>query len=249
MHPKRIGITGNIGSGKSTVAGIFERLGIPVYYADQAAKRLMTESPKVRNALIERFGADIYLPKTEASENTQRANENGTNCRSKVLEKSREAASPLSFSLDKKRLASIIFSDPAALKAINAIVHPAVAADSLAWHRGQQAVPYTLHEAAITFETGGEKALDAVIVVAAPEAIRLQRSMQRDGSSREQVLERMAQQWEEEKKIALADFVIYNDGIRLLLPQVLHIHQALLRNTTFTSVRFDRQDSSQSGIN
>ncbi len=228
MHPKRIGITGNIGSGKSTVAGIFERLGIPVFYADQAAKRLMIESPSVRNALIQRFGPDIYQQTANNAPAIPESLTDGSR-RSHAFDESHEKASSAGFSLDKKRLASVIFSDPAALKAINAIVHPAVAADSLAWHQAQKGVPYTLHEAAITFETGGEKALDAVIVVTAPEAIRLQRSMQRDGSSEKQVQERMAQQWTEEKKVTLANFVIHNDGKSLLLPQVLHIHQALLQ--------------------
>lgn len=226
MHSKRIGITGNIGSGKSTVAQLFERLGIPVYYADQAAKRLMTHKPAVINALIQRFGPDIYQQNEAESKKIPNDLVDGSR-RSHVLKKSKEAPSPTSFSLNKKRLASIIFSDPEALQAINAIVHPAVAADSLAWHQAQQGVPYTLHEAAITFETGGEKALDAVIVVKAPEAVRLQRSMQRDGSSEQQIKERMAQQWAEEKKVALANFLINNDGKTLLFPQVLRIHQQL----------------------
>ncbi len=88
-------------------------------------------------------------------------------------------------------------------------------------------MPYTLHEAAITYETGGQAAFDAMIVVSAPEAIRLERSRQRDHASEQSIRDRMAKQWPEEHKLALADFVIINDGQQLLFPQVLAIHRQL----------------------
>lgn len=195
---KRIGITGNIGSGKSTVASIFSRLGIPIYSADQRAKRLMTESVELREAIIEEFGEAAYSTSPEGD-----------------------------LSLNRQYLAERVFHDPTALASLNALVHPAVAEDALRWHQ-EQATPYTLHEAAITFETGGDRALDAVIVVTAPAEVRLQRVMQRDDVKESDVRARMDKQWPEEKKIALADYLIDNSGDRLLLPQVLSVHRQLL---------------------
>lgn len=200
QHSLRIGLTGNIGSGKTTVARIFELLNIPVYYADLNAKKLMTDNEEVRQAIMKAFGPAAYQTEDYRS--------------SKV------------FSLNRQYLADRVFQHPDQLKILNAIVHPAVAADSLRWHK-QQKSAYTLYEAAITFETGGYKVLDKVIVVTASKKVRLARVMLRDKSTAEQVEARMQQQWAEEKKIELADYQIVNDGQQLLLPQVLKIHEAL----------------------
>ena len=123
-----------------------------------------------------------------------------------------------------------VFRDSASLAALNALVHPAVERDSQAWHDEQAAkgARYTWKEAALMVESGGHRFLDALIAVTAPEALRIQRVVQRDGLSEAAVRARMGSQLPESEKVALADYVVVNDGTRLLLPQVLAIHRKIL---------------------
>lgn len=188
-------ITGNIGSGKTTVCRIFERLGVPVYYADAAAKRLMLTDDRLKAGLIAAFGAETYLPDG---------------------------------SLNRARLAATAFADDAALARLNALVHPAVHADAARWKTTQSHAPYTLYEAAIVFEIGGRERFDEVIVVAAPEAVRRDRVIARDGTTAAAFAARAAKQWPDHQKEAAADHLIINDGKRLLLPQVLRLHGKLV---------------------
>ncbi len=192
----KIGITGGIGSGKTTVCRIFETLGIPVYYADLAARRLMESDPDLVGEVKALFGPDIYT-----------ADER----------------------LDRPRLAAIVFNAPERLQALNGLVHPAVARDLLRWQSRQSGVPYTLKEAALIFEAGSYRFLDKVIVVAAPEALRITRVMERDGVGEEEVRARIARQWPEAEKIKRADYVIHNDGHRLIIPQIMAIHRELVQ--------------------
>jgi dephospho-CoA kinase len=95
------------------------------------------------------------------------------------------------------------------------------------WHRAHTAAPYTIKEAALLYESGSHKELDYIIVVTAPEAIRLERVVKRDQSSAEAVRARMAQQMPETEKIIRGDYLIFNDGHQLLIPQVMAIHKQL----------------------
>jgi dephospho-CoA kinase len=126
--------------------------------------------------------------------------------------------------LDRKYLAGIVFNDPFQLERLNALVHPFTIAAAEEWS-AQQKAPYTVKEAALFFESGSGAGLDYIIGVYAPKHLRLQRAMQRDGSSREEVLARMDKQISEEIKMRLCDFVIRNDEQHLLIPQVLQLHQ------------------------
>ncbi len=189
----KVGITGGIGSGKTTVCKIFEMLGIPVYYADDRAKWLMTNAPEVKKAIIQLFGEKAYQDD----------------------------------SLNRPYIAHIVFNDPDKLQELNGIVHPAVRKDGQDWHLSQKNVPYTLKEAALIFESGSFKDLDKVITVFAPKEVRIERIIARDHISREAVEARIDKQMPEEEKIALADFVIYNDGRQSLIKQVYAIHEQL----------------------
>ena len=191
--PKHFAVTGNIGSGKTTVCQQFERMDIPVYYADAAAKRLMREDQALISALKQAFGEETYLP-------------DGT--------------------LNRPWLAKKAFSDDEALATLNGLVHPAVHRDAATW-RSQQTAAYTLYEAAIVLELGRQDDFAGVIVVAAPEAVRKARVMQRDGVNEAAFAARAANQWPDDKKEAAADFLIVNDGRRLLLPQILRLHRKL----------------------
>lgn len=126
-------------------------------------------------------------------------------------------------------VAKIAFANPEKLAALNAIVHPAVEEDSRLWHEALgQIAPYTVKEAALMIESGSHQFLDKLIVVTAPEAVRLARVVARDGLSEADVRRRMESQMPESEKVRLADFVIQNDGHAPLIPQVVALHQALL---------------------
>ena len=189
----KVGLTGGIGSGKSTVAKVFEVLGIPVYYADDAAKKLMNTDEELKEKIKLQFGDEVY--------------ENGT--------------------LDKKYLADIVFNSTEKLALLNALVHPATLKDADAWMQ-KQITPYTLKEAALIFESGAQQNLDYVIGITAPAPLRIQRTMNRDGITREAVIARMDKQMDETIKMKLCDFVIKNDEQEMLLPQVLALHEKLL---------------------
>jgi dephospho-CoA kinase len=191
---KQIGITGNIGSGKSTVAKIFATIGIPIYDADARAKSVMTENVSLKADLITLLGTEAYL---------------------------------MDGSLDRAYIASQVFKNQALLGELNALVHPAVFKDYDEWVLVQTA-PYILKEAALLYESGSYKKLDKIIVVHCPDELRIQRTMKRDHSTREAVLERLQKQMPQAEKMARADFLINNDENNLLIPQVMQLHQQLL---------------------
>jgi len=188
----KVGLTGGIGSGKSTVAQIFEVLGIPVYYADIAAKKIMNEDEGVRSAITNIFGEQAFANNI----------------------------------LDRKYISSIVFSDPAKLQQLNALVHPATKKDGEVWMQ-EQTSHYAIHEAALIFEAKVSDRLDLVIGVSSPLELRIKRAMERDKVGREEVLKRMEQQLNEEVKMSKCDFVLINDEQQLLIPQVLELHEKL----------------------
>lgn len=189
----RIGITGGIGSGKTTVAKIFELLNVPVYYADAASKRLYSTDKALMANIKKNFGEDVY------------ANDQ----------------------LNRSRLASIVFNDPEKLELLNQLVHPPTIKDAEAWMKLQTA-PYVIKEAALIFESGSAAGLDYVIGVKASLPVRLKRTMERDNATREQVLNRINKQMDEDIKLRLCDFIIDNDETQLVIPQVLKLHEKFM---------------------
>ncbi|MCC8172594.1 MAG: dephospho-CoA kinase [Parabacteroides sp.] len=121
--------------------------------------------------------------------------------------------------LNRAYMASRIFADPALLTAVNGIIHPVVNRHFLDWAAGQTA-PLVALESAILFESGFDSVVDVSLMVYAPEEIRIRRAMAREGVSRERVLERLRNQLDDEVKKERADYVVYNDDCRALLPQV-----------------------------
>ncbi len=189
-NPQIIGVTGGIGSGKSTVCRIFQHLGYSVYSADDRAKAVMVSYKPLVKQLKELFGEEAYFPDG---------------------------------SLNRKWIGAQVFSNKEKLQALNSLVHPAVHRDfhqwveklKLSYHKS-----FVLYEAAILFESGGKDRVNGVITVFAPKTLRIQRVVSRDRVSPEQVEARMNNQWPDHKKLALADFVIYNDEKHMLIPQV-----------------------------
>jgi len=131
-------------------------------------------------------------------------------------------------SLNRKWLSNQVFNNPEKLELLNSIVHPVVIQDAVDW-ANTQTLCYSLKEAALLFESGSYKTLDYTILVVAPEELRIERVMNRDGVSREEVLNRINKQMPEEEKRKLADFIIVNDGIQPLIPQLYEIHKQLIR--------------------
>ncbi len=188
----KIGITGSIGSGKSTVCRIFEQLGLPVYYSDKRAKELIHVNKEIITLYKRLFGSDIYS----------------------------------SGQLDRQRVAGIIFSNPGCLKEVEQLVHPIVRMDFEKWMKKQDS-GIVLNEAAVLFESGGYKFMDAVITVTAPEALRLERVKRRDGLSEDEIRARMELQWPDDKKCSLSQVVIVCDDVQMVIPQVLDIYKKL----------------------
>lgn len=193
----RAGITGGIGTGKTTVCRLFhETFGIPVYYADEWARHLITEDKQLAEQICTLLGEQAYLPDG---------------------------------SYNRTYVASVVFENPEKLAALNALVHPAVEKHSLKWHREHTdaGAPYTLKEAALLVESGAWQYLDFLIVVTAPETLRIERIMQRDKITETQVRARMRSQLPESEKIKKAQAIIQNDSIHDLLSQVTDIHHRI----------------------
>ena len=132
-------------------------------------------------------------------------------------------------SLNREYLSKKVFNDPNELEKLNQLVHPRVGIDSENWIERNKAYPYIVKEAALLFESGTNKLLDKIIVVTAPESLRVQRVLSRDKSRREEdVLKIIRNQMDEEEKIKRADFIIRNDESELVVPQVLKLHERFI---------------------
>lgn len=189
----RVGLTGGIGSGKSTVAKIFEVLGIPVYYADEAARHIMNTDEELKKSIINEFGDESYV-------NDQ---------------------------LNRPYIASLVFNNAEKLDLLNSLTHPATIRDAERWMQ-RQSSPYVIKEAALIFESGSAENLDYVIGVYAPLLLRIKRIMDRDDITRDEVMQRINNQIDEDIKMRLCDKVIVNNEQQLIITQVLPLHEQLL---------------------
>jgi dephospho-CoA kinase len=194
----RIGLTGGIGSGKSTVAKIFEVLGVPLYYADEAARKLMNENDELRSLISGTFGDNVYingkLDRVALAQIVFKA--------PKKLEQLNALVHPVTFTDATRWLEQLAAQQPP--------------------------IPYSIKEAALIFESGAEEWLDYVIGVYAPMPLRIKRAMQRDKSSEGDVIARMSRQMDEDEKMQRCNFVLINDEKQLLIPQVIALHEHLL---------------------
>ena len=192
MRTQIIGLTGGIGSGKSTIAGFFEALGVSIYIADEEAKKILFDKEVIKE-LIEVFGEGILTNKIP----------------------------------DRKKIAALVFNDQEKLSKLNSIIHPKVKNHFAEWVQVHSKEDFVIKEAAILFETGSYKDCDKVILVTAPKEIRIERVMQRDNVTRKMVLERMANQWDDDKKAALSNYIIENISLDLAREQVVEIYHEL----------------------
>lgn len=189
-----VGLTGGIGSGKTTVAKQFMALGIPVYIADEEAKKLMRKSKIIKRKLIQLFGDKAYV----------------------------------NDALNKPFIADIIFNDSSYLEKMNAIIHPRVAKHFKKWTL-KQTGPYVIKEVAILFENGGYKHCDYVITVTAPMELRIERLLKRDKTTKRKINAIMKNQWSDEDKVKLSDFVINNTSLENTKIQTIKVHKQILK--------------------
>jgi dephospho-CoA kinase len=176
-------------------------------------------------SLVARIFRTLGAPVFEADAEAKRLMNDDPDLRSAITQRFGEPIYK-NEKLDRKALASIVFKDPSALADLNALVHPAVRRAFSKWASIQKA-PYVIMEAALLTETGGRDRFDRIIVVSAPEELRVKRVTQRDGVNEQAVYDRMRNQATEEQRLKIADFVIVNDEKVLVIPQVLKIHQEL----------------------
>ena len=190
---KIIGLTGGIGSGKSTVANYIASKDIPVYVADEEAKKLMelTEVITSVQAIFEENVLDEFGK------------------------------------LDRKKIADLVFNSPTQLTQLNNIVHPLVKSHFIEWLKLHSNALFIIKEVAILFETGGNSACDKVILVTAPEEIRIERAMKRDNVSKETIVSRMNNQLPESEKVTKSDFIIHNTDLNKTFIQVDEILKIL----------------------
>jgi dephospho-CoA kinase len=132
-------------------------------------------------------------------------------------------------SLDKQKLARIIFRDKNALQELNQLVHPLVWDKFQHWSDNYHHLPYVIHEAAILLESGGKEKMDHVVYVHAPEQKRVERIIKRDGMEVKDIKKRMENQMDDKKKEQLSDYMVINDNTRMVIPQVIKIHEDLIR--------------------
>lgn len=189
----KLGITGGIGSGKTSVCRVFKVLRIPVFSADFEAKNIMDNDDSVKLRINSIAGKELYV----------------------------------SGILDRAELASLIFNNKLLLDKVNSLIHPIVFENFRKWESKQDA-PYVIMEAAILFESGAWEIVDKVATVVAPVDQRIERIMQRNNLTREQIIMRIKSQMDDEEKVKRSDYVIQNSEKDMIIPAILKIHEDLI---------------------
>ncbi|AFV00703.1 dephospho-CoA kinase [Simiduia agarivorans] len=191
-----IGLTGGIGSGKSSAAAHFRALGIRVTDADQVARQVVQPGSPALQAIADHFG---------------------------------EALIQSDGQLDRAALRAIVFADTAEKHFLETLLHPLIRttiAETLAQAHDQ---PYQLLESPLLLETDQKALVDAVILVDVSPDTQIARASRRDNNTKAQVEAIMASQMSRADKLALADFVLDNEGKpEQLKQQVEALHLKLL---------------------
>jgi len=195
----RVALTGGIGTGKSTASKILNKLGAFIFDADKEAKNILKNNETIQSELIAEFGTDIMSGDEK---------------------------------IDNNKLARIAFQDQDHQLRLNSIIHPYVfqEIDEIfddVLEKGKNDI--FVIDAALIYESGADTHMDYVIVITALLKIRMERALQRETLSRDEILKRIDLQWPEEEKIALADFVIHNDSTeKELLNSITDIYNKLV---------------------
>lgn len=190
----RFGLTGGIGSGKTTAARIFELLDVPVYNSDERARLISDNDNGTVRSVTELFGPEAYIEG----------------------------------SLNRPFIASLVFNDRDLLQQLNGIIHPALRSDYEAWVKQHADAPYIIMESAILIEAGFTRDVDKIIVVSAPEQLRILRTMRRDSVSAADVRKRINAQLDDKSRLKYADYIISTDEKELLIPRIIRLHEHIL---------------------
>ena len=175
---KNIGLTGGIGSGKSTVSKMLISEGVPVYNSDARAKFLMNSSIELKKNIIQKFGKESYINNK----------------------------------LNREYLSNIVFNNGLEIIKINSLVHPFVYNDFNDWKKDVFS-KYVIFESALIFETGSYKNNDFNILVVSDLEERIKRVRDRDNLSEKDIISRIRNQWSDDKKIPLCDYLIKNNSL------------------------------------
>lgn len=194
----RVGLTGGIGSGKSTVARLLEMMGAAVYVADDRAKRLMNIDARLKEEIIRLFGSEAYLP-------------NGT--------LNRPSLAAQVFGHPERLTLLNAAVHPAVARDFLSWV--------AAQEQTPRRPAYVVEEAAILIESGAWKQMDVIVAVTAPLEVRLRRVMQRDGVTRQMAMRRIEAQLDETTRLQYAQHTVTADDVQLMIPQVVALHAAL----------------------
>lgn len=193
-HGLKLGVTGGIGSGKTTVCKVFTVLGIPVFSADIEAKRILDSNRDLQKKINALAGHDLFT----------------------------------SGQIDRPELARLIFNDKHLLEKVNSIIHPVVFRYFRKWTTVQDS-PYSVMEAAILFESGASRMMDKILTVVTPVGERIERLVRGNRLTREQVIERINNQIDDESRIKRSDFVVFNSENDMIIPAILGIHEEMIR--------------------
>ena len=192
-QPYKIGLTGGIGAGKSTISQILKTLQVPVYNSDIFAKQLYSK-PNIVSILQKKFGPNIISKKR----------------------------------VDTRKLAQIVFNNKNHLKSLNDIIHPIVLNNFNDWYN-KQTTQYIIKESALLFESGTAKDLDKIILVYTPLKLRINRVIKRDKRNEKEVKKIIKNQAQYKKIKHKADYIILNNEKKLLVPQILKIHNEIIQ--------------------
>ncbi|PQB07181.1 dephospho-CoA kinase [Polaribacter filamentus] len=189
-----IGLTGGIGSGKTTVTKFFSEFeGVAFYIADAEAKNLMNSSETIKEKLIIEFGESVFIDQK----------------------------------LNKKYISEIVFKDAEKLASLNAIVHPEVKNHFKIFVENNLDKAYIVYENAILFESKSNLVCDFIISVYADINTRIKRVTARDTSTKEDVFNRIQNQWNDDKKLLQSNYIISNEDLDETKKQVHTIHNIL----------------------
>lgn len=181
------------------------------------------------------FVADIFsilgIPVYEADRRAKELTEENPRLKKQIVDLLGTQAYTPEGKYNRIYISQLIFKDADLKRALEALIHPEVLNDGKDWFKRQeeQGYPYCLKEAALLYESGSDRELDKIIVVDAPLELRIRRLIKRDRLSEEEIMSRVGQQWDQEIKKEKADFIIINDGLHPVIPQVLGIHHQLMR--------------------
>jgi dephospho-CoA kinase len=194
----KIGLTGGIGSGKSTIANVFRHLGIPIFESDKEAKKAYLDS-QILKKIHSRWGHRVF-------DHDQ---------------------------IDLTLIGKIVFAQPSELKWLESLIHPFVQMQWKSFENQHTHCKYIIKESALLFQTNGHEDCDGVIGVLADSSIKIQRVKTRSGLTEEQIKTRMKNQLTDADIAPQCQWIIHNNGMEALIPQIVNIHFDITHDTSF----------------